>query len=123
MLAINDYEGYTEDEVKEDIINNYSGGEIEEISKEDIIKKLQNLDILIASLEDFGCEESSLFLFKSKISSNFYFMQGSHCSCYGFEGQFYLEEIDLNVLTGFMIIKSNKQLLNFVKSLIVELND
>lgn len=45
--------------------------------------------VLIAyeSVGAWGCDSSSWFLLQTK-DGNLYEVQGSHCSCYGFEGQF-----------------------------------
>ena len=45
-----------------------------------------------------GCNSSSFFLFKNKLNGEFKELHGSHCSCYGFEDQFSLEDTSIEYL-------------------------
>lgn len=50
---------------------------------------VKKFDILIAyeSVGAYGCDSSSWFLLREKDTKALYEVNGSHCSCYGFEGQ------------------------------------
>jgi hypothetical protein len=48
-------------------------------------------EILFASYEYGGCEGDSLVVFER--DGKLYFNSGSHCSCYGLEGQWQPEEV------------------------------
>ena len=87
-LFLSDLVGLTEAQVKQHISEEYS---------EDI-KNLENVEILIAyeSVGDWGCDSSSFFLIR--IDGVLYENHGSHCSCYGFEGQWSPEETKLQYL-------------------------
>lgn len=91
MLAIEDLEGKTEDQIKQHLARGYSDSGYTDY--EYIKEKLEKLDVLIAyeSVGSWGCDSTSFFLFRSKETGELYEMHGSHCSCYGFEGQFRLE--------------------------------
>jgi hypothetical protein len=90
-------------------------GDLAECSKQDIYnhfindykadfktaKEIEDLyDILIAyeSVGDYGCDSSSYFLLRNKQDNQLYEVGGSHCSCYGFEGQFEPTLVTLNYL-------------------------
>lgn len=98
MIALQDLQGMLEDAVRTHVSENYSGfseymsGTAEEVL--DVYNQLSKLDVLVAyeSVGDYGCDSSSFFLFKDKETGMLYELHGSHCSCFGFEGQFQLEE-------------------------------
>lgn len=99
MLAIEDLLGKTEAQVKEHIARRYAKDYDDESVK--VVKdQLDNLDVLIAyeSVGSWGCDSTSFFVFKDKETGKLYEMHGSHCSCYGFEGQFGLEETTVEAL-------------------------
>lgn len=50
---------------------------------------VKKFDILVAyeSIGNWGCDSSSWFLLRDRASKALYEVSGSHCSCYGFEGQ------------------------------------
>lgn len=78
-LFLNDYAGFTYEAVVEDIVANY------QVSQPFV----DNYRILVAHLHgDGGYEESSYFLLVEKSTGRLFEVSGSHCSCYGFEGQF-----------------------------------
>lgn len=54
------------------------------------VKELKQYQFIIAyqSEGSYGCDSSSYFLLRHKTSKLFYEVRGSHCSCFGFEGQF-----------------------------------
>ncbi len=98
LLALADLEGRTEVEIKEHLIEYYSG---DGISKDRIRKELEGLTILIAyeSVGSWGCDSSAWFLLED-VNGNLFEVSGSHCSCYGFEGQWELEPSNLSYLTS-----------------------
>lgn len=89
MLLLEDLKGRTETEVKSHLIEEYEADP----------NILEDLEILIGyeSVGDWGCDSSSFFLLKDK-DGNLYEVHGSHCSCYGFEGQFDLEKTTIEAL-------------------------
>lgn len=89
-LYLEDLSGLTQDEVKQHIVSSY----------EYPLEELENYDILIAyeSVGDWGCDSSSWFLIKDKTTGELYETHGSHCSCYGFEGQFEPEHTTVEYL-------------------------
>jgi hypothetical protein len=89
-LFLADFEGMSLSEVYQHIITEY------EAKKEEV----KPFDILIAyeSVGDYGCDSTSFFLLKHKKTKQFYVNHGSHCSCYGFEGQWEPEETTLEYL-------------------------
>ena len=96
MLALEDLKGMTEFQVKKHLELGYTG---EGVNISEVATLLEDMDILIAyeSVGSWGCDSTSFFLFKDK-AGKLYEMHGSHCSCYGFEGQFRLEESDAEAL-------------------------
>ena len=99
MLAIEDLLGKTEAQVKEHIAYRYAD-DYDEASAKVVKDKLENLDVLVAyeSVGSWGCDSTSFFVFRDKETGILYEMHGSHCSCYGFEGQFRLEETTVEAL-------------------------
>jgi hypothetical protein len=97
MLAIEDLLGKTEAEVKQHIVDNYAQ---ESYERKEVYDQLNKLDVLVAyeSVGSWGCDSASFFVFKDKETGMVYEMHGSHCSCYGFEGQFRLEETTIEAL-------------------------
>lgn len=107
LLFLEDLKGYTEDEVKQHISEKYTGdGDGESSSglpkqdKEVVQRALQELDIIIAyeSVGVYGCDSTSFFLFRRKSDGMYLENHGSHCSCWGFEGQFNPEETTIEYL-------------------------
>lgn len=100
MLAIEDLLGRTEEKVKQHIADNYAEYPFDKEAAKPIMEQLDKLDVLIAyeSVGSWGCDSTSFFVFKDKETGMIYEMHGSHCSCYGFEGQFKLEETTVEVL-------------------------
>ena len=90
MLLLEDLKSMSEDEVRAHLMGEYE-------APSDLVNKL---DILIAyeSVGSWGCDSSSFFLVKDKETGVLYEVHGSHCSCYGFEGQFTLEETSVDAL-------------------------
>ena len=96
MLALEDLKGMTEFQVKKHLELGYTG---EGVNISEVATLLEDMDVLIAyeSVGSWGCDSSSFFLLKDKVGK-LYEIHGSHCSCYGFEGQFRLEESDAEAL-------------------------
>jgi len=95
MLALEDLKSLTEDQIKEHISKNYGKEDYERNGGDPEVEiQLKDLDVLIAyeSVGSWGCDSSSFFLFKQKDTGKLFELSGSHCSCYGFEDQFKLEE-------------------------------
>jgi hypothetical protein len=88
------------------LAENYSGtesgfsyGEINDSNIKEANEKLEGLEVLVAyeSVGSWGCDSSSYFLLKNK-SNELFEIHGSHCSCYGFEGQLTLEPTTIKAL-------------------------
>jgi hypothetical protein len=109
FLPLADLKDMTEEQVKEHLKTYYSGtcsdwdeDENPHYDENHINTVLKNMNILIAyeSEGSWGCDSSSFFLFEDVFTSKYYMLCGSHCSCYGFEGQFELEETNEEFLTS-----------------------
>lgn len=107
MLALEDMKNMTEEQVKEHLANEYApmgaGADCAYPSNADkavVLSLLKDYTILVAyeSVGDYGCDSSSFFLLRKKKTKELFIIQGSHCSCYGFEGQFDLEPTTVGVL-------------------------
>ena len=63
-------------------------------------ERLKDMQVLVAyeSVGPWGCDSESFFLLRSKVDGSLYEIHGSHCSCYGFEGQLDLEPTDIKSL-------------------------
>ena len=101
MITLADLRGMKHKDVIEHLATTYSGTEsgfdYGDISDKDIKaakEKLVNMKVLIAyeHVGSWGCDSSSFFLLRNKKTNVLYEVHGSHCSCYGFEGQLDLEE-------------------------------
>lgn len=82
LLKIGEYAGMSYDDIVKDIVNNY---DVEEST-------VNQYKLVVASLNDYGYDEDSYFLLIHKVTGKLYEVNGGHCSCYGFEGQFQPEE-------------------------------
>lgn len=104
MLALSDLQEKTEHEIIEHLIDEYSGSEGSygqtDSDKAEARELLKNKEVLIAyeSVGSWGCDSSSFFLLKDKETGSLFEVHGSHCSCYGFEGQLSLEETTVEVM-------------------------
>jgi hypothetical protein len=89
MLLLEDLKDKNEAEVKLHLVNQYTADP----------NLLNDLEILIGyeSVGDWGCDSSSFFLLRDK-DGNLFEVHGSHCSCFGFENQFNLEETTVEAL-------------------------
>lgn len=107
LLALQDLSMFTVEEIIEHLINEYSGtasghdyGQVTEETKASAKELLKDIEPLIAyeSVGDYGCDSSSFFLLKNVKTGVLYEVHGSHCSCFGFEGQLQLEETSVDAL-------------------------
>lgn len=89
MLLLEDLKEMTEEQVKRHLQVEYEANP----------EQLSKLQILIGyeSVGSWGCDSSSFFLLRDE-EGKLYEVHGSHCSCYGFEGQFQLEETTVEAL-------------------------
>lgn len=90
QLFLADLEGLTNEQVQSHIVREYK-------VCPSIVKQYSIL-IAYESVGAYGCDSSSYFLLKEKKSGKLFEVQGSHCSCYGFEGQFEPQETSLEYL-------------------------
>ena len=97
-MFLADLEDFTVDEVKKHIVENYSGQHGSSRGNNPVVNlTVEDLDkyrFLVAyeSVGSWGCDSSSFFLFEDQTTGTLYEVHGSHCSCYGFEGQWFPEE-------------------------------
>lgn len=107
FLALADLKDFTEEMVIDHLTNNYSGsksgfdhGEISDQDVDNAKLLLEGFNVLIAyeCVGDWGCDSRSFFLLKRKSDGLLFEIHGSHCSCYGFEGQLDLEETSIQAL-------------------------
>lgn len=89
MLLLEDLKEMSEAEIKLHLVKEYEADS----------NVVNNLEILIGyeSVGSWGCDSSSFFLLRDK-DGNLFEVHGSHCSCYGFEGQFTLEPTTIEAL-------------------------
>ena len=89
-LYLEDLAGLTQEGVYKHISESY----------EVPIKDVRKYQVLIAyeSVGSWGCDSFSWFLLRNKEDGKLYETHGSHCSCYGFEGQFEPEETTVEYL-------------------------
>lgn len=78
MRAEYGYAEMSEEELRQELIDCWRADE----------KELDRFDILFASGDLGGYEESAWFLLRDRQSGELLEVSGSHCSCYGFEDQF-----------------------------------
>ena len=106
-LFLEDLKDMSEAEIKAHLAAEYSGdksgfeyGEPTDSDKEKVTKYLDDYNVVIAyeSVGSWGCDSSSYFLLQHKGTGVFQEIIGSHCSCYGFEGQFDPQEATLEYL-------------------------
>lgn len=90
QLFLADLEGLTNEQVQSHIVSDYE-------SSSSFVKKYSIL-IAYESVGSWGCDSSSYFLLVENKTGKLFEVHGSHCSCYGFEGQFVPEETALEYL-------------------------
>lgn len=96
MLALADLEGKTEVEIKQHLDFEYRAHG----DDHSVRQSIADLIVLIAyeSVGNWGCDSSSWFLMRNPNNGDLFTISGSHCSCYGFEGQGDLESVDIDYL-------------------------
>lgn len=79
-LFLEDFSGKDSDVVRNKIVKDF------EIARE----RIDEFQILVAymSVGDYGCDSSAWLLLRDRKSGGLFEVHASHCSCYGFEGQF-----------------------------------
>lgn len=96
-LYLEDLKELDENGIKEHLVREYSGdesgfdqGEPSSADKAALAKSLEDYNVVIAyeSVGSWGCDSSSWFLLQHKETGEYSEIEGSHCSCYGFEGQY-----------------------------------
>lgn len=99
MIALADLSSFSESEIIEHLVNNYSrtadsSNDEYYNHKEESSKKLDGMSVILAyeSVAGSGEYAESFFLLKRNSDGVLFEVHGSHCSCYGFEGQLDLEE-------------------------------
>ena len=106
-IYLEDLVNLTEAEVKSHIADNYAGtasgfdyGDPSKADMKSVEETLKGYNVVVAyeSVGSWGCDSSSYFLLRKKKTREYFEFSGSHCSCYGFEGQFDLQEAPLAYL-------------------------
>lgn len=90
QLFLGDLTGFTNEQVRSHIVDAY------QISDADLAR----FDVLVAyeSVGAYGCDSSAWLLLKERNTHKLFENHASHCSCYGFEGQFNPEETAVDYL-------------------------
>lgn len=98
-LFLEDLAGLNQVTAKNHIATQYgqSGYDEIDIAVSDELKKYKVM-VAYESVGSWGCDSSSYFLLQNRETGIFYEFSGSHCSCYGFEGQFDPQEAPLEYL-------------------------
>ena len=89
-LFLGDLKNMTERGIVDHICESYE-------SKEEDVNKYYIL-IAYESVGRWGCDSTSWFLLRDKKSKELFENYGSHCSCYGFEGQWKPEPTNIDYL-------------------------
>ena len=104
QLFLADLEGWTNEKILNHLATEYSGtpgeytyGEITEQDIEEAAQLLKDKTVLIAYESEYGYDGTSFFLLQDQ-QGKLYEVHGSHCPCFGFEGQLDLEETTLKAL-------------------------
>lgn len=102
LLKLADMAEYSHDEIKAHIAGGYAGKEAYDYGtdedRESLRKELEAFELLVAyeSVGSWGCDSASFFLLRK--DGKLYENHASHCSCYGFEGQWEPEEVTKEAL-------------------------
>lgn len=99
MIALGDLKEMDEAKVKEHLAKEYGGGGYDTLDG-NVQKRLESINVLVAyeSVGWWGCDSSSWFLLRDKKTKKLYEVNGSHCSCCGFENQFKPQETTIEAL-------------------------
>lgn len=73
-----------------------SSSEEEKARHAKILSDLDGAKIVLALIENYGYEESAIVVYEK--DGRLYETNGSHCSCYGFEGTWSPEETSMEAL-------------------------
>lgn len=84
VLALEDFSGMSEKEIKEKIVSDFDIAE----------EHLRDAEIMIAYMSEgsWGCDSDAFIVFRK--DGVLYEAHGSHCSCFGFEGQWEPDPIE-----------------------------
>lgn len=85
QLFLQDFQGFSDAEVREHIENTWKGD-------------ASPYKILIAAEFEDSYDGYGFFLLRHKETKELFEVNGSHCSCYGFEGQFDPKPVTLKYL-------------------------
>lgn len=105
-LPLADLAGLTSDAVKDHIAENYAGtesgfscGSPSDDEKAALRARLNDFSVIVAyeHVGSWGCDSSSYFLLRGP-ERQLFEVRGGHCSCYGFEGQWDMEQVDISYL-------------------------
>jgi hypothetical protein len=88
MLKFIDFEHMSDAEVLDKIASEY------EVAPE----KLAEVTILVAAQDEGGYAGASWFLVRDNTTGKLQIVDGGHCSCYGFEGQWEPDDTDVDYL-------------------------
>ena len=88
MLKFIDFENMSDAEVLDKIASDY------EVAPE----KLAEVTILVAAQDEGGYAGASWFLVHDNATGKLQIVDGGHCSCYGFEGQWEPDNTDVEYL-------------------------
>jgi hypothetical protein len=88
QLFLGDFSKNNEEQVREHLVNSYE-------AKREYVDEF---DILVAYEDNGGYEGYSFFLLRNKATGEYWENHASHCSCYGFEGQFTPEKTSVEYL-------------------------
>jgi hypothetical protein len=107
MLILGDFSDWTEDAIKEHIVERYY------TAKEEVDK----YEFLVAYFAECGYEEWSFFLVREKATGQLFENHASHCSCYDFEGQWKPETTSVKYILSDMFSASDvsKEVQTWVK--------
>lgn len=83
MFGFEDHKKHSEDEVKDFIIRQFADDEEERSYLRD---RMSEIDILVAHLYD-DYSSDCYYLIRDKKTNKLFDVEGGHCSCYGYEGQ------------------------------------
>jgi len=82
---MNDVKDVTAKSIAEDWYSSFENDEKGKTEHNDVLKSLQGATILVYEFNCYSYEEDSFCLFRK--NGKLFETYGTHCSCYGFEGQ------------------------------------
>lgn len=78
---------------------------------------LSGLEFLVAQVDNYGYEGYAYFLVRNQETGDYFEVDGSHCSCYGFEDQWKPKLAPTVYLISDLYKKGDEEVRNFVRSL------